>query len=205
MGTVRTLLSWRLLAAVAALAGLALLVNAVFVDDDEIEAVLEPTVIERQIDLVAPVFAIERADDFALDASGVTTGAADLVLDERRTARITAGTPGEVTCDELDAVDRCAVFADLLGEAVVWFALVPQAPGGTAEVAPIVDLDEGDAVLDDGWRIPYAPVIERECGDVDIPSFVDFLERFGSDSVTIVDLEVRQVVAARCADPAAAG
>jgi uncharacterized protein related to proFAR isomerase len=66
------------------------------------------------------------------------------------------------------------------------------------ELPPIIDLDDGDAVFDNGWRIPYAPVIERECGNEDFPSFADFLERRGPESVTIVDLETRLVVAARC-------
>jgi len=45
-------------------------------------------------------------------------------------------------------------------------------------------------------------VIERDCPGEDIPTFADFLRRFGSDSVSIVDLITRQVVAVRCVDPA---
>ncbi len=44
------------------------------------------------------------------------------------------------------------------------------------------------------------PVIERDCGGEDIPTFSDFLRRFGPDSVTIVDLESRQVTSVRCGD-----
>jgi hypothetical protein len=47
-------------------------------------------------------------------------------------------------------------------------------------------------------------VIERECDGVDIPTFSDFLRRFGADSVTIVDLATRQVTAVRC-DESASG
>ena len=41
-------------------------------------------------------------------------------------------------------------------------------------------------------------MIERECGDIDIPSFGDFLRRFGPDSVTILDLNKQEVAAVRC-------
>ena len=34
--------------------------------------------------------------------------------------------PGEVTCEVLDEFNECGVLADVLGDAVVWFALVPQ-------------------------------------------------------------------------------
>jgi uncharacterized protein related to proFAR isomerase len=95
------------------------------------------------------------------------------------------------------------VFADMLGDAVVWFAILPQAPRATVELPPIVDLVDGRAVFESGWRIPYAPVIERDCEGEDIPTFSDFLRRFGPDSVTIVDLETRQVTTVRCGDPVA--
>ena len=111
--------------------------------------------------------------------SGVTTGFLDLTLDAERVVRIVPGTLGEIDCDELDGTNRCAVFADMLGDAVVWFAILPQAPRATVELPPIIDLDDGRAVFDNGWRIPYAPVIERECEGEDIPTFSDFLRRFG--------------------------
>ena len=128
---------------------------------------------------------------------------ADLVVDAERVVRIVPGTLGEIDCDELEVPNRCAVFADMLGDAVVWFAILPQAPRATVELPPIIDLNDGLAVFDSGWRIPYAPVIERECDGEDIPTFSDFLRRFGPDSVTIVDLETRQVTAVRCGEPEA--
>ena len=54
-------------------------------------------------------------------------------------------------------------------------------------------------MFENGWRIAYPPVIERECGDIDIPSFSDFLEDYGPDSVSIVDLNLQQVTRVRCA------
>lgn len=189
------------MAALAALAALALLANAILVDDDSIDAVIEPDPIERRIDLIEPVFAVDASDGFEIDRTGAATGSMDVVLDAERTLRIVPGTLGEIACDELDEINRCAVLADMLGEAVIWFAILPQAGGGTVELPPIVDLDDGEAVFENGWRIPYPPVIERECEGEDIASFSDFLERFGPDSVSIVDLETAQVVQVRCGEP----
>ena len=197
----RQLFNWRFVASLAALAALALLVRAILTDDNSIETVIAPVVIERQIDLIAPIQSATQRDGFAVLESGVTTGFLDLTLDTERVVEIVPGTFGEVDCDQLDRTNRCAIFADMLGDAVVWFAILPQAPRATVELAPITDLDGGQAIFENGWQIPYAPVIERECGGEDIPTFSDFLRRFGPDSVTIVDLESRLVTAVRCGEP----
>ena len=198
----RELLSWRLVAALAALAGLAFVASSILADDDDLQAVVDPAPPMRRIDLTAPVIAPLPSEDFEID-DGVTVGYLDLLLPGERTMRIAPGTPGEVTCEVFDEFNACGVVADVLGDAVVWFALVPQAADATAELPPITDLEEGYAVLENGWRIPYPPVIERECGDIDIPSFSDFLEDYGPDSVSIVDLNLQQVVSVRCGDQAA--
>lgn len=196
----RELLSWRLVAALAALAGLAFLASSILDDDDELEAIIDPAPRERRIDLIAPVIAPLPSDDFEIDDDGLTVGYLDLLLPGDRTMRVAPGTPGEITCDEFEEFDGCGVLADVLGDAVVWFALVPQAEDATAELPPIVDLDEGYAVLENGWLIAYPPVIERECGDIDIPTFSDFLDDYGPDSVSIVDLNLQQVTRVRCGE-----
>ena len=197
----RQFFNWRFVAAVAALAALALLARAVLTDDTSIEAVIEPELIERRIDLIEPIAAASRDAAFSVLPSGVTTGSLDLTLDAERVLRIVPGTLGQIDCDELDEANRCAVVADMLGDAVVWFAILPQGPRATVELPPIVDLVDGRAVFDNGWLIQYAPVIERDCGGEDIPTFSDFLRRFGPDSVTILDLESRQITSVRCGEP----
>jgi len=200
---VRQIFNWRFVATLGALAALALLARAILTDDASIEAVIEPEVIERKIDLIEPIVSARQTEAFSVTPSGVTRGFLDLAVDAERVVRIVPGTLGEIDCDELEVPNRCAVFADMLGDAVVWFAILPQAPRATVELPPIIDLNDGLAVFDSGWRIPYAPVIERECDGEDIPTFSDFLRRFGPDSVTIVDLETRQVTAVRCGEPEA--
>jgi hypothetical protein len=198
---VRQLFNWRFIAAVAALGALALLARAVLTDDSSIEAVIEPELIERRIDLIEPIAAASRDAAFTVLPTGVTTGSLDLTLDAERVLRIVPGTLGQIDCDELAEANRCAVIADMLGDAVVWFAILPQEARATVELPPIIDLDDGRAVFDNGWLIPYAPVIERDCEGEDIPTFSDFLRRFGPDSVTVLDLESRQITTVRCGEP----
>ena len=198
----RQIFNWRFVAALVALAALALLARAILTDDASIEAVIEPETIERRIDLIEPIQSVTASDGFEVTPAGVTTGSLDLALDAERVVRIVPGTLGEVECDVLESPGECAVFADMLGDAVVWFSILPTAPRSTVELPPIIDLDDGLAIFESGWRLPYAPVIERECDGVDIPTFSDFLRRYGADSVTIVDLATRQVTAVRCGDSA---
>ena len=196
----RQLFNWRFVAAVAALGVLGLLARAILTDDNSIEAVIEPEIIERQIDLIEPIASATGVEGAGQLPAGVTTSPIELTLDAERVLSIAPGTFGEISCEELDVANRCAVLADMLGNAVVWFAILPQAARSTVELEPVIDLDDGRAVFANGWRIPYAPVIERDCGGEDIPTFSDFLRRFGPDSVTIVDLESRQVTTVRCGD-----
>ena len=199
----RQLFSWRFLAALAALGAFALLARALLVNDDSIDAVIDPEPIERCIDVFEPIVSAEQSTDFSILPAGVTTGYLDLDLTGERVVGIFPGTFGEIDCDGLDQDNQCVLLADTLGDAVVWFAILPAAPRGTVALPPITDLDEGEAVFENGWRVPYAPVIERDCEGEDILTFSDFLRRFGPDSVTIFDLEARQVVAVRCGESVA--
>lgn len=195
----RQLFNWRFVAAVIALAALAMVARAILADDGSIDAVIDAEPIERRIDLAEPIESVTASDGFALQRNGLTTGYLDVALGADRVARIVPGTYGEIGCDVLTTPSRCAILADLLGDAVVWFALVPQAPRATVELPPIVDLADGYAVLTNGWRIAYAPVITRDCEGEDIPTFSDFLRRFGPESVTVLDLDSSEVVSVRCA------
>jgi hypothetical protein len=196
---VRQLLNWRFVAALVALAGLALLTRALFADDDDIDAIVRADPVERRIDLMEPVFSVTPSEDFQVGPDGVTTGSLDVVLPGPRFMRIAPGTLGEISCGTLTENDTCAIFADMLGDAVIWFSILPRAPRSTVELPPVVELEDGEAILENGWRIPFPPVIERLCDGEDIPSFADFLERFGPESTSIVDLNVRQLTAVRCA------
>jgi len=197
---VRQILSWRFLAAVAALVGLALVAAALLTDSDSLEDAVEPDAIARRMDIIEPIFAADQSAGFRVGRDGVTHGFLDLIVDSERVVRIAPGTLGEIACEELDQINKCALFADMLGDAVVWFAILPQAPRATVELPEIVDLEDGYAVFKNGWEVLYPPVIERSCGSEDIPTFTDFLRRFGPGSISTVDLETRQVVSVRCGE-----
>ena len=194
----RQLFTWRFVAVVAALAGLALFVSAVVADDDPLAAVLEPEVPDRRIDLIAAVFLMETSDDFEVGSDGLTRGFLDFTLDNRKVLRVAPGTAGQVDC-RLTSISSCVVFVDLLGEAVIWFAVLPRAERNTVELPPIIDLEDGYAVFGNGWQIRYPPFIDRKCEGEDIVSFSDFLRRFGPGSTTVVDVETQQVLRVRCA------
>lgn len=198
----RQLFNWRLVAALGALVALALLTRALLVSDDSLQTVIEPDTIERRIDLIEPIASTAASPEFAVGRDGVTTGFLDLTLARDRVVRVAPGTLGEIECAGLlDGAGQCAIFADMLGDAVVWFSIQPQAARSTVELPPIIDLQDGEAVFENGWLIPFPPVIERDCPGEDIPTFSDFLARFGPDSVSIVDLATKQVVSVRCAGP----
>lgn len=199
----RAVLSLRFLAAVAALVGLTLGLNALVDDDDDIvdaveEELAPPT---RQIDLIALVESFESSPDFEVSDDGVTVGFVDMVLDETRVVRVAPGTPGEINCANLRNTNRCVLLADMFGDAVIWFAVEPRGPNDTVVLGPITDLRDGYAIFENGWEIEYPPVIERVCADeLDITSFSDFLRRFGPNSTSIVDLETRQVSEVVCGE-----
>ena len=196
----RQLFTWRFVAAIAALAGLALFVNAVFASDDDLAAVVAPEVEPRRVDLIASVASVDTSDDFAVRFDGTTVGFIDFTFTDDRVMRAAPGTAADIDCDITVARgSRCAVFADLLGEAVIWFGLRERVDDERVELPAIVDLQDGYAVFENGWEIGYPPVIERSCRDEDIVSFGDFLRRFGDDSISTIDIETEQVVAARCA------
>ena len=207
----RQLFTWRFLAAIGALVLLAVGVDTAFAGAEkrgEIAVAAPATfdddgnLIPRRIDLSDSVAFVVPSPDFEIGEDGLSRGGLDLVLDADRTARVAPGTPGEVTCDNLVDPNRCVVVADVLGEAVVWFALLPRGPRDTVELPPIVDLEDGYALFVNGWEVLYAPVIERDdatCGD-DVVSFSDFLRGFGPGSTSVVDLETRQVTAVICGE-----
>jgi len=211
-------LTLRFLAAFAALALLAFGVDAVFASGGQQGALAitgpsnldeDGELIKRRIDVISSAERIERSDDFEIGPDGRTVGVLDAVLDADglRVMRVAPGTPGEISCGTLSLPNRCVVLADVLGEAVVWFAVLPKSERETVELPPIVDLQDGYAIFENGWEISYPPVIDRDtdgqdatCAGEDIPSFSDFLRRFGPNSTTIVDLATQQVIQVQCGE-----
>lgn len=201
----RQILSIRFLLAVGAVVGLFFLLTSVFAARDVIDGASTdgsddaPDV--HRIDFVDQVFT-SREPSFAV-FSGVAAVDTELVIDGSRSLRIVAGTPGIDLCPEFGTLGACAVVADLLGEGVVWFALVPMGPERTVEFPAIDVLDGGWATLVNGWQLPYAPILDRRCravggGQDEFESYREFRQVFGDDFISIYDLDERRLTAVEC-------
>ena len=196
----REIFSLRFFAAIGAVIASFLIASAVVGGGTEVVSEEEVTAqLIRRIDLVERV---ERFQDdgasFAVQ-DGVAVNGTVLVLDDRRSARIVPGTPGEDRCPIGRRIGACALIADLLGEAVVWFRLEPVAPGGVVDFGPIVSLDDDVATLADGLQLPYAPVLARRC-DTEFESFSAFRRELGESFVSRYTLVERRLTDVICTE-----
>ena len=189
---------------------LAVLVAAIFLfatRDSSSEISVTQTL--RKVDLVASVDSI-NVDSTWSQESGVTRGGAmRLSLDDLRVLTVQDGTLtaeyGSMSaCTDFAKPNACVLLADMLGDAVVWFALVPSDAMAGREfltMPGLVDMqangDEG--ILRNGWVINLATPVKRECGDTSTSSLRDFITRFPDQlSKTIVNLTTDNVVSVKC-------
>ncbi|MEL0283518.1 MAG: hypothetical protein VW964_03040 [Ilumatobacter sp.] len=194
----REIFSIRFFAAVGAVILSFLVVSAIVggaepVAEEGADADTQP----RRVDLVERVERFEDEGAVFSVVDGAAASSTVLILDERRSARIVAGTPGEDRCPIGRRIGACALVADLLGESVVWFRLEPVEPGGVVEFGPIVALDDEVATLADGLQLPYAPVLTRRC-DTEFESFSAFRRELGEDFVSRYTLSQRRLTDVIC-------
>jgi hypothetical protein len=196
----RQIFSVRFFAAVGAVVGLFFLLTTVFATRQAIEgggSDVADTLMLHRIDLVEQVASASNPF-LRLGPDGTTVNDTVLTIDPTRVMRIVDGTPGELLCPDLGQAGACAVVADLLGEAVVWFALVPMGPDRTVEMPAIDTLDTGIATLVNGWQLPFAPVLDRRCGDEEFASYREFRRQLGDDFTSIFDIDQRRLTAVEC-------
>lgn len=92
----------------------------------------------------------------------------------------------------------CAVVVDLLGDAVLWFALVESTSTANVVLPATMELlDNGRVLLDNGWEVRHAAKVERRCPE-DTASLRDFILRFGAEATSTFDVERQQVVRVTC-------
>lgn len=193
----RELFSLRFVAAVLAVIGSLLVVGRV--TSGETSTVEAPSVaaeFTRRIDLVTM---IERFDPVAFVVSdGVAASTSVLTVDDRRAVTIVEGTQGVDRCSTiLRRVGDCVLFADLLGEAVVWFEIAPLLNDGEhVEMPAVVGFDGDRALLANGLLVPHADVFTRRC-DTEYASFIEMLADRGEEMVSwwsVVDEAITDVV-----------
>ena len=172
---------------------------------DDVPAVDDAVVVapeERPIDLIGMVF-LARADPGFDIVAGRTVGDLQIRVDGFRYMNVKQGTPGENRCGELDQLARCAVVADLLGEAVLWFSIVPLSPRNLVELPGPAELRDGGRLeLQNGWIVDRADVVERECPE-DTASLSEFTQRFGEGATSVFSLAEQQVIRVRCSEDVA--
>lgn len=199
----RQIFSMRFFAAAGGVVALFFVLTTIFVTRDAIEGggAAGVTVERHRIDFVDEVSSLTNPA-FGVGPGGVATGDTELVIDGERRLRIVAGTPGVNHCPDLGEAGACAVVADLLGEGVVWFALVPMGVDRTVALPAIDVLDGGLATLVNGWLLPYAPVLDRRCGIGESAETFDSYRQFrsvlGDDFTSVYDIEERRLTAVLC-------
>lgn len=194
----RQVFSIRFFAAVGAVAGLFLVLFLTLGDDDQVVVVEPPDTAPalREIDFVDWIYESTVPEFAVVDGRAATD--TDFVIDGSRRLTIKAGTPGEQHCPEFGQIVRCAFVVDLLGEGVVWFAVVPMNPNRTVDLPAIDTLDDGVATLVNGWQLPYAPILDRICGDAEFASYREMRDSLGDDFTAVYSIDEQRLVAVEC-------
>ncbi|MGA0118299.1 MAG: hypothetical protein ACO3JF_07900 [Ilumatobacteraceae bacterium] len=163
----------------------------------------------RKIDLVASVNSINTDIGWSQSGGLTSSGAIRLSLDDLRVLTIAEGTLVDdydtvPACTDFVTPNACVLLADMLGESVVWYALVPadKANGLQYLTLPgLIDMqangDEG--ILRNGWVVKLATPVKRDCGDKDTRSLRDFITQFPDElSTSLVNLTTDNVVSVVC-------
>ena len=167
--------------------------------DDSVSVIGQPAhaaVSEHRIDLLLPVYGIQAEHGFAM-VDGTASGEMRLALDATRTMVVKAGTPGEITCAKLAEINQCIVAADLLGDAVVWFALIPNPQRANLLLPGVTEIrKENWVLLSNGWEVARNEVVERNC---DAAGLDDFVHQFGGNlSTSTFSFEQQEIIKVTC-------
>ena len=188
-----------------------LLVGVVLVSQRGGTKVVTPTAVLHKVDLIASVDGINLDAAWSQDGKVTSGGAARLSLDDLRTLTILEGTMtaefGDVQpCTDFVTPNACVLFADMLGEAVVWFALVSAdtaTPREFVTLPGLIDMQDNgnEGILRNGWVVNLATPVKRNCEqeDGDTSSLRDFITRFpDTKSTAVVNLLTDNVVSVKC-------
>jgi hypothetical protein len=196
----RQFISPRFWLAIAALVGLTYGLWYVLVrKDDSVAVIGQPApaaLTEHRVNLVLPVYGIQADPGFAM-VDGATNVDMQLALDATRTMVVKAGTPGLITCSKLAEINQCIVAADLLGDAVVWFSLIPNPQRATLLLPGITEVRSDNWVLlENGWEVARNEDVERNC---DATGLGDFVRQFGGSlSTSTFSFEQQEITKVTC-------
>ena len=200
----RQLLSWRTWAAIAVLLVLITVLQLLTGDgrrsgtsDEE----TQPSV--RRVEVIASVMSIDASEAFDV-IDGITVGSAVLTLDDGRNITITRATPGEIDCADRATAASCVLLADMLGDGIIWYALVnSDGPAARLLALPtLIDMEDGGdiGVLANGWRVPLANGVIRTCaGEPRSSTLRAFIESYSETGIrSMLDLDRDEVVEVIC-------
>lgn len=199
----RQVVSWRFVAAIVAVVGLAFLVYVIQASRDDGDTFAGTNSDEtRRMDVVAIVRSIEQTD-FQMTPQGTVSGTLAIevmVGGQPVRVQLFPGTRGEMSeeCAAATEQFRCAVLGQSLGDTLVYFALVPLSGELRFRLPAIDDLEGGFAHLVNGWEVPYASQIDRTACDPDSASFGEFLNEHEDEFEAIYDLADDAIVAVDC-------
>jgi hypothetical protein len=181
---VRALLSFRFVAAVAGIFVLLFIVRSVTAGDevDQVAADTSTNPVSRVINLAER---LDRSTErFAVNPEGLAASTVTFTIEEQRTVIIVEGTTGVNDCTIPDLAEgNCVIFADLLGEAVVWFLLQPVVENDHVVLPAVTGFERGLAVLENGMRLAHAPAFIRRC-PTEYASFTEMRTDVGNDFVS---------------------
>lgn len=201
----RSLLTVRFAAAVGGVVALALIAFVALVRTGPVAQIVSgaPPTPHRVVDLLAPVYKTTAAPGFAV-VDGVTTTRMVLSLDTSRRLDIAPGTPADVTCPHMGEISQCAVAAQLMGDAVVWFALVEALPRTTLVLPAVREmLDDNRLLLANGWDVARSNTVERVCTR-DTDSLSEFITTFGDAATSTYSFERGTIFRVTCPQSAPA-
>lgn len=183
------------LLALMALLGVAQWISASNSPDTVEVAVGEPA--GRSVDFIALVETAHLPVGFAMVA-GRSNADLLLTIDATRTMLVKEGTPGDVECPGLAEPSQCIVAADLLGDGVLWFSLIPGSAGANVPLPAVVELLPGGWVrLANDWVVQHATKVERSCVD-DTTSLANFIETYGDSATSTYNIEQQKIVRVTC-------